>query len=409
VWVLFIIMFLMDAVLRQRAFEEKSADWQILLRVGSWSLGCLAILAVGLGRSVVHSLRPDTFLWILFYLWLGYTASYSPNVVYSAVCVFSIVAVHFFCVTAFGRVEEVRLIAALVAACAVMAVASMIVFFVQPSLGKTLIWSGGFQVYSNRLAGLAGNGNGVGRIMAIGLILTTLYWSELRARYGHWVYAAVAACAIALLWSNSRTALGVTLLICALYVFVTPRRLPMLLLGVTLAILAVVVIMPFSDELLSSISRTGSKEEVLSGNNRLLIWYTVIHLAEQQPWFGYGYGSSTFILSKYKDYIEHVAPHAHNTLLQIWFSSGWIGVGLFLTAYVVSFISLVLRRHRRALLLMLFVLLMGITETGAFQNAANVITMMLFLALTLPSPKRVAAASPAPHMATPPALAIRAI
>src|SRR5690606_10471338 len=137
--------------------------------------------------------------------------------------------------------------------------------------------------------------------------------------------AAAAICGAALVMTNSRMALVMTGAIVVMMALLNWRRLYLGLFLASTALLAAVAILPFGqDTLLKAVSRSGTVGEVTSFTGRTEIWYTVLKLAQVQPWMGYGYGSSVFVLPEHTDAIGFSTSHAHNLFLQLLLTTGGV-------------------------------------------------------------------------------------
>jgi O-antigen ligase len=74
----------------------------------------------------------------------------------------------------------------------------------------------------------------------------------------------------------------------------------------------------------------GNQSETLSG--RLSIWAYFLAEAVQQPWIGHGFDSAWRVIPPFGP-DEFEAAHAHNELLQQFYSYGVVGVCIFLGIY----------------------------------------------------------------------------
>jgi exopolysaccharide production protein ExoQ len=101
---------------------------------------------------------------------------------------------------------------------------------------------------------------------------------------------------------------------------------------------------------------------------RTVIWASASDIAIEKPLFGHGFYSFRFLIPPI-DTFE--AQHAHNELLQQFFTLGSVGVIVVIALYVVFFMQI--RRAPRsdiahlAAALLIFALLHGITDTLAFD------------------------------------------
>jgi O-antigen ligase len=381
--VTFMVIFLANAMFRVRDLDDKSLDIQTLIKSVSW------MLAFGLAvMSPAHTLKalfaPDKLLWLLLFLWMTFSASYAPNPSYALVCLFSLFALYLFFMNVFSRFDTLSIIMAIVSACSIFALISVIVYVLIPSFGRVGQWENGVIVAGDRLNGIGGSPNNVASVMTLGLLLGGLYGGELYSRYRHIFWAGMGLCALALWMAGTRMSMGMTAMILGIFYLVNVHRLPYALLLGCMIILIVCFAIPYRDDILTLLSRTGDAGEVLSGNNRAIIWYTTIRIAEQSPYMGWGYASTTFILPKYSEQLMHVAASAHNLVLQMWFTTGYVGLGLFALALLVSSFKIAVEGHKKAALLLFYVVLSGLSEAGPFSNTVHLGSIALFIALSVP-------------------------
>jgi len=111
---------------------------------------------------------------------------------------------------------------------------------------------------------------------------------------------------------------------------------------------------------------TGNEAETLTG--RVGIWDYVYEQSWEKPWIGHGFHSFRNVVPAFGDFEPW---HAHNELLQLFYSYGMIGLLLFIVVYG----SLYLQLHRlpkssnKALFLglLLFIAIRGLGDTDRFE------------------------------------------
>ena len=378
-----VAVFVLEAVFRVRDFTDKSIDWQVLLKAGS----LLSLLAVAMFRmpitfpAIVSTTRVT---WFVFFLWTCFTGLYAPNLAYSAFGAFSLVAIYLFLLYVFRTFDEVQIILSIIVATFAFCLVSIVVYYGMPEFGRMKEWHGNSQIVGTRLSGIGGNANTVGRQAALALLLLALYAPELKKINVLIVPVVGSVAAVALLLSNSRTSLALTLIIIWFLLFCTRERMVLFV----LSLLALFVIMPFlfifGETLLSMVSRSGDVAEITTGTGRTHIWAVVVQLIFERPVAGWGYGSTLFILPEYAGDIRHIAPHAHNMILQILITSGFVGLAIFAVAFGIRMFDAYRARNRTVLTLMAFVFLNGLTEASAFAGVANSATLAMLIAIALP-------------------------
>jgi O-antigen ligase len=382
---LFAVAFLMHAVFRIRDYQDKDVDFQVLIKIGLWIT--VASVALIHGRKWIGLvLQPINLPWILFLFWLLATAAISPYPTYTFVSAFTVFACVLFCAYIFSIFDPVSVFATIVVAIILFCLVSIVVYFAIPEFGHYVYWVNQERFVSPRLSGIAGSANNMALIAAFALVVTGLYARDFHRMNRLIVPASVLACGAALLMTNSRTPLAMTLIIVFATYVLSWRRLYAAVFLISVVLLLVAAVLPFGQEmLLKSVSRSGDVGEVTSFTGRTEIWYAVLKLAELQPLTGYGYASSVFILPQHTNDIGFPTSHAHNLILQLLFTTGWIGVALFTLSVVGVIVRASLHRDRTTFCMMAFVLLNGITESSGFTTLANICTLAFAIAVTFPS------------------------
>ncbi len=385
---LFLAAFLMHAVFRIRDYQDKDVDFQVVIKIALWIT--VATVALIHARRWIELLRnPVNLPCFLFLVWLFATALVSPNPIYTTVSAFTIFSCVVFSAYLFSVFEAAEVFATLVLAIALFCAISIVVYFAIPEFGHYVYWVNEERFISPRLAGIAGSANNMALIAAFGLIATGLYAREFHRMNRLIVPTAVLLCGAALLMTNSRSPLVMTILILiAAYAF-TWKRLYAGLFVVSVIALLFAAVLPFGQEyLLKAVSRSGDVGEVTSFTGRTEIWYAVLKLVEAQPLMGYGYAASVFVLPQHANEIGFATSHAHNVMLQLLLTTGWIGVALFVMSITGVTLRAIIYRDRIAFGMLAFVLLNGITESSGFTTLANICSLAFGIAVSLPAPTR---------------------
>jgi O-antigen ligase len=378
---LFVTVFLLDTIFRARAYSDKSIDIQIVLKAGSWGVIFLFSL-LHIHKYAGAFFRLPHLLWLLFFCWLLATVPSSPNPTYSAIAVFSIVALYLACMALHADYDRELVLAVILASYLLVVVASLFAYVAIPSLGRLEEWQGGAQIQSHRLSGITGTPNGIGIIGAWCTLLIAIRWGTLQRYLGRTVLCAGGVTSlIALALSQSRTSMAILFVLTGLNFSLRRRTMPYLLIGGALAV-SIVMIFVISDSglLVKLLSRSGNAVELETGTGRAQIWAVVIKLAEANFWTGRGYASTVFFLPDYSDYMGHAPPHAHNMWLQLWLTTGMIGVILFGLTFVSQTIQAIVEKDGLSLTFLLFVLFDGSTEPSAFSGVAHLSTLVLMIA-----------------------------
>lgn len=385
---LFLTAFLMHAVFRIRDYQDKDIDFQVVIKIAVW-ITVVGVAVLHLRRWVGLLRNPVNLPVFFFLVWLFATALVAPNPTYTLVSAFTIFACVAFSAYLFSIVDPVDVFATIVLSILLFCTVSIVVYFAVPEFGHYVYWVNEERFVSSRLAGIAGSANNMALVASFGLVVTGLYAREFHGINRLFVPVSILLCGTALLMTNSRSPLAMALLILiATYAF-SWRRLYAGLFVISAGLLLFAALIPFGQEfLLKAISRSGDVGEVTSFTGRTDIWYAVLKLAEVQPLMGYGYASSVFVLPQHTNEIGFATSHAHNVMLQLLLTTGWIGVLLFALSVAGVALRAVVYRDRIAFGMMAFVLLNGITESSGFTTLANVCSLAFGIAVSLPVPAR---------------------
>ncbi len=385
---LFAAAFLMHAVFRIRDYGDKDVDFQVIIKIALW-VTVAAVALIHARKWIGLVLQPVNLPWIMFLFWLLATAAISPNPTYTLVSAFTVLASVLFCAYIFSVFDAISVFITILVATVLFCIVSIIVYFAIPEFGHYVYWVNQERFVSPRLSGIAGSANNMALIAAFGLVITGLYPRELHQMNRLLVPMAVVFCGAALLMTNSRTPLAMTVIILFATYMLNWRRLYAALFLASVTLLLVFAVLPFGQEfLLKSVSRSGDVGEVTSMTGRSQIWYAVLKLVELQPLTGYGYASSVFILPQHVNEIGFPTSHAHNLVLQLLLTTGWIGVTLFTLSVIGIIVRASLHRDSTTFCMIAFVLLNGITESSGFTTLANICTLAFAIAVTYPSMER---------------------
>ncbi|RVU20288.1 O-antigen ligase family protein [Methylobacterium oryzihabitans] len=361
-----VIMFLLIAIFRARQYDDKSIDFQTLLRIGAWIVAAGYIVGFS-GQSLWLLQRRSLLPWLLFHLYAVVHISVASNWVYGLVGAISFLIFYVYVGTILVRFGRGFFLDAFFVAMAIVAISSLIVYFAIPSFGRLGTWIGNVRLSSNRLSGITGAANGMGYAAGIGAILLVMYWREITIASRNVKLVVLAFFIVDLLMTVNRMSIaGVGICLIAHYIFLRKNEttLGAIWFG-TIAILALALM--FGSELLPLLSRSGDVRELTTGTSRAGIWAAVIALAWERPILGWGHSAAISIFP-YQPGLFTEAAHAHNLYLDIWFSRGFVGLGLFVLALGVSFIHAIRHRRTRAMIVMFFFLFQGLMEAVPLYN-----------------------------------------
>jgi O-antigen ligase len=358
---------------RHRGFDDKSIDSQILLR--STGIALFFVLSAPMAiRRLLSGIELEPLLWIALLACLVASSSYAAAPVQSLVAALSALGgflfLWAFC-EVYGRQSLIRVITA---ACLVLSIGSIVIYFTAPSLGRLSDFNAAGQYeFTSRLQGFFGNPNGAGASAAPSLLLALLLQRRRGIGIGH--IAMLGIFAIVTVMSNNRMAL-IASAGCLATVYICQgnfvvRAIVVLLAGAMTTFAAYAL----GEVLLASIARSGSSEEILSLTGRTEIWRVALELWAEHPILGLGYSSSPFALKESPDLL-HAAGNTHNTYLEILFSSGPLGFGLLVTALAITLKRAAARRRYSELAIVIFFAIYGLTEAVIFSVAG--LPMLLF-------------------------------
>lgn len=216
--------------------------------------------------------------------------------------------------------------------------------------------------------------NQIGYLCAFGVFIAQYL---MRSKAGKWGFAAVLL-AVTLLRSLSKTSL-VAFLVAEAFLLLKDKSMA-LRTKLLLIFAAMLVTIGFSGLLTSYFdiyANTGNSPETLTG--RLGIWAFVLNEAIQQPWIGHGFHSVWKVIPPFGDF---EARHAHNELLQQFYSYGVVGICMMAGLYGSFY-----RQARRVTIgsmrafyyaLLLFILIRGLADTEVFDFSLPLWTIVMF-------------------------------
>lgn len=388
-----VIIFVTDLSIRQRALSDASVDPQNLVKMAIWGSGLLVALMNW--RYVREALRePAVALMVLLTLWFVVTSIYSPIRMYSFGSAVAFLSVVLFGVVVRRVVPAPLLLRGTIGLLTFMLIVGLVLYAVVPDRAMAEMEGGTIR----RLAAPFGTPNSLGRASALVVVLAVLarMAGVLNWRSPLLLMSVVSALACLYL-SQSRTAmaaLGLTLL--TIYLVGRPRRLLVAAILTALAALLVVVLRVDVMDLLALVSRTGYVKEVTTLTGRTDIWAFAWSQIVQEPLLGYGHASSKLIFPLlYRQYWGWTTTHAHNMWLQIWFTTGLVGVVLLAGIFVAQFRYWLQTRDVGSLALMVFVFIIGLAEAGHIAGAPSTLTAMWAVWL---AGRRVGSKIPVPSM-----------
>jgi O-antigen ligase len=376
-------IFIIAANFRTREYVDKSIDWQIALK--------LVALALLLGLAVIFLLYAFSrlrlgglfYIWLFFFGWLVISSVYSESVVFALICSISMLVVYLYSVYMAVWLSRIRAIEIMLLVALLMCVGSIVVYYAIPSAGRMQAWIAGTQFGDiGRMKGLTGSANAIGVIAATAMIFVGLYYREFDTFGKHMAWPLILAALACLVLSDNRgSMISIVVAIWFFYV-VRSDTIFRLLLSITGGLVAVGLLLSFSDEIFSILSRSGRATEISQMSGRSMIWAVVIELWAERPVFGHGFLSALWILPL-DPRLFHVAAHTHNLFLELLFAGGIVLLGIFLYAMACTFLQIYRLRAVNEATLIVFFLVRGLTEAGPFGGMVGYSAFTLGVTMAL--------------------------
>ena len=256
-------------------------------------------------------------------------------------------------------------------------------------------------VHAGAFRGIFGHKNYFGPIMIVGLLIFLIKVFE-RIKHNLWLnWFYVFTCIVLIVLSRSGNAtLMLAIMLCLFFISLILRSRYEIMIStfLTFAIIGLVGITWFSSNQAVFFAAIG-EDPSLTG--RTEIWGYIWDTIQQRPWLGYGYkgfwhhldGASAYVNLAYGPYGPGGIPHAHNGFLEVLLATGFVGLSIFLTGFVINFFkAIVLIRTNRdmdafwPLLYFTYIIVANIAETtlGSFANLRWIIYSAICFSLLNP-------------------------
>jgi O-antigen ligase len=349
-------------------------DAQSAFKFGLWSSGLLLLpwraSVIGLARKHMPTLALG-----LYGVWALAGAVYSITPLYTVAAALAFLGLWMTAVVLATTVDEGPALRWVTATLLSMAAASLLMWAVWPDVAMVL--------YENstvlRLGGIFGNANALGGVSALALLLVAIAWFGVPYPGRGWMTVLVVpVCMACLVLTQSRTAmLGLTAALAVLTLRRWPMpMLPLLVLGGGAG--AVLVAYPQAVEtLVALIARSGRVEQVTTFTGRTEIWRFVVSAIEQAPVLGYGFASTRELIpAGYAGPYGWTTTSAHNLWLQVWVTTGIVGLAMILVVVIGSLRRLVVSPAPLRDGLLVYVLFVGFLEPGPMGPTVNLLTFL---------------------------------
>jgi O-antigen ligase len=374
-----VLVFVNDALFRVREAGELGLDWQNAMKMALWA-GAALIGVTNLGRAGPLMGRAGMVACLVYMVVALLSSIYSAAAVYSAATAFGMLAMLLFAVPATTRISERAMLLTCAWVLLLFIAISWVVYFVVPDLGRSPFITAD-NTLVERICGIAGQANALGHTVAVFLGVLFLLWYRGHARLT--LLLPLAACGlVTLVAADSRSSLlGIML---AAGAVITRRSL--WLWGSSIAALlgGVMVLLGVPARLLlgvtAGMSRSGDPTELFTLTGRTEIWDFVWDKIVLNPWLGYGYNASKYILPQFLGLGLQV-DEAHNMLLQNMLCVGVVGTVPMLAVLVIMLVEYLRAPNPLRDFFYFFTIVSGVTEAGAFGSTPTLLTLMLFLGM----------------------------
>jgi O-antigen ligase len=379
------ILVLSGLSIRNRALGDTSLDPQNLIKLAVWGSGLLVALLNW--RHLRMAWREPVLRWLVaMSLWASFTAIYSPIRAYSFGSGIAFLSVLLFGACLRRVVPDSLLLKGSIGALTPLLYVSLAMYVLVPERAMALMEAGNIL----RLAAPFASPNSLGLVAAIVVLLGAVGWrTALFTWHSPWILVSVPAALACMFLSQSRTA-GVGLAVSVLVLLLLRHPLRMLVTAIFIALgaLAFVVFDVNLQDLAAIVSRTGSVKEVTTLTGRTQIWSFVWGEIIKEPWFGYGSASTKHLMPlNFHTFWGWTTTHAHNMWLQVWFTTGLVGVSLLAGALIAQFRYWLATRDTASLAFLVFVFVIGLAEAAHIDGAPSVLTAVWFAWLIKPRPE----------------------
>ncbi len=363
-----VYIFIASAIFRLRAYDDKSVDWQVAMKLAAF--GALSVTIFTFFSHAYGKLRfPAVFyIWLLFFCYLVVCSLYAPKIAFSLSCTVLFLIGYLYSVYMAVWLSRPRTVQIMIWTALFLCVGSIFVYFAIPSMGRMQAWMPGIGITDvGRMKGLLGSANGMGFVAAFSIVITVLYFRTfgLFGRIAAGILIPSAAACLVL--SNSRSSMIAAVATIWLSFVLRKDMGQKLFVSATLGLIGAVTFIGFSDQIFALISRSGNTVEITNVTGRTDIWGVVIEMWMKSPIIGYGYSASLSILPL-DPRLFRTAAHAHNMSLELLFSGGLILAGIFVYAIGTTILQLIRMRAINELALLFFFLLRGLVEASPFSG-----------------------------------------
>ena len=375
-----VLVFFNDGYFRARAAGEAGLDWQNGAKFVLWT-GAIAIGVTHFNRIRGLLTGPVLPLIGAYFLFALISALYSPSPLFSFATAWGMLAMLLFALAVVATLSERQILVSFAVTLWIFVLVGWAVFFAVPELGRSPFITNAGVV--DRICGIAGQANALGRVLALFLALVFLLWYR-----GHWSALATLPFAVTgfvtLLAADSRSSLLALIFSIAAVI----ARRSMWLLGVSLlgllATFLLLQLIPLREILqsLSGVSRSGDPTEVFTLTGRTELWEFAWSKVLLSPWLGYGYNSGKFVLPQFLG-LGISVEGAHNMWLENLLSVGFIGTLPLAGAFALMALDYLRAPLPMRDIFLFLVLIYGMTESATFGTVPSVLTFAIFIGVAM--------------------------
>jgi exopolysaccharide production protein ExoQ len=375
----FVVVLLSDWTLRGGV--DRGLDMQSAAKFSIWASGLVLLLwrfplVLQMGRHL-----PSISL-LAFGVWAVFTATYSVTPLYSAAAGLAFLGLWVIATTlAVSTTQRLGLLVITLALLTGMAI-SLVLYFAVPD--SVIVPTEGGTVL--RFSGIFGSPNGTGRAAALALLTSLMLCYLLPRRQAVLLMAVVLTLSAACLYLSGSRASSLALVLGATVVLLhrRPWLSAIVVVGTGCAALVLFFMPDLRLELAAMISRTGSISEVTTFTGRTQIWAFVMQKIADAPLIGYGFASTREVITTgYFTMWGWTTTSAHNLWLQVWITTGLIGLVLIVISQLAWLREFVRQPDPVRDGLVVFVLTIGIFEAGPMGPSVNLLTMVMLWAMAL--------------------------
>jgi O-antigen ligase len=398
------LVFVNDALFRVREPGDIGLDWQNAMKFALW--GSAGLIGVCHWRSALPVWRTGAARWLLVYLGYALLSSiYSASPMYSFGTSFGLLSMALFAAALASTLKERDILLPFALSLWLFVLAGWVVYYAVPDLGRSLFITAQNTVVE-RICGLAGQANALGCSLAVLLAITFLMWQ--RGMIGLRLAVLLGGTAFfTLMVADSRTSLlAVAAGVFAVLLRRSLWRVALAMLG-TAGLAVLLIVTPVSSllRITGGLSRSGDPTELFTLTGRTDIWEFAWDKIVLNPWVGYGYNSSKFILPQFDGLPGLQIDEAHNMLLQNLLAVGVVGTIPLLLLFVQMITDFVRRPYAGRDVFTFLDLIWGITVAGAFGSTPTVMSLATFCGIAMAARARAQTAPARPVLSTLPVLA----